>query len=87
MKPEILTNVQKAEFAVIFYFSSYWSVLDVIYVYEVDSIEAAQNIPSFQYQGSMGSKEFSWPFCRSLCIRKGQSERSLYKTETRDVFF
>lgn len=45
MKPEIGANVQKAEFAVIFYFSSYWSVLDVIPVYEVDSIEAAQNIP------------------------------------------
>lgn len=45
MKPEIQTNVQKAEFAVIVYFSSYWSVLDVIYVYEVDSLGAAQNIP------------------------------------------
>lgn len=45
MKPEIQTNLQEAEFAVIFYFSSYWSALDVINVYEVDSIEAAQNIP------------------------------------------
>lgn len=45
MKPEIRTDGQKAEFAVIFYFSSYWSVLGVIHVYEVDSIEAAQKNP------------------------------------------
>lgn len=45
MKLEIQTDVQEAEFAVIFCFSSSWNVLDIIQVYEVDSIEAAQNIP------------------------------------------
>lgn len=78
--------MQKAEFAVIVYFSNYWGVPDVIHVYEVDSIEVAQNFNDFNPRDPWAVRSLIGPSAGVCASEKTSHKVGFTKLQARDVF-